>query len=446
MQRHSLLLIKILLALAFVVELGMITYWRKSWGDYGSPMLWFVAALLTALLPLLWTAYSEGPQSLLKSPPRWRKFLLPGVALAGLLCVAPLLPPVFEVMPLTVDNSDITPQIRVLVQRFLRGEMPYQPITDWGYELFSPYMPLQWLPFVLPEVAGFDYRWMAYAVFLLAAALFALYLSRLELPLALQLSLAATPALFLWLLTNPLHFTILGRTVELLIAGYYLLLALSILSQSDAVRALGLLLCLLSKYVILFWLPLYALAVLLYDRKSSALRIALFVAGGLLLLYVLPFMTRDPAIFMKGYAYHQQVTFGLWHPMYWQPPDAKPFLLFEGMGFAGWFYDTLSGGIAEKQRILGLVQWGGSLAVVILSGLWFYVHLHKKLGYRIFLLLSLKLYLSWFYAFIALPYEYYYIVPLVVSLVVIAEVWSWRPVYEGFAYIRPLADPADAAT
>lgn len=445
MQRHSLLLVKILLPLAFLIELGMITFWRKSWGDYGSPALWFGAATLTALLPLVWVAMSErGPQSLLATPPPWRRFFLPGLALAGLLAVTPLFPAIFAQMPLDVANSDITPQIRVLVQRFLRGEMPYRPITDWGYELFSPYMPMQWLPFALPEIAGFDYRWMAYAVFAGAAAWFAVYLSRLQLPLMLQISLALVPAVFLWVLTDSKNFTILGRTVEILIAGYYLVLALSLMSKSDAVRVLGLLLCLLSKYAILFWLPLYALSLLLYDNKRSALRIGILLAGGLLFLYVLPFLTRDPAIFLKGYAYHKQVSFNLWHPMHWQPADAKPFLLFEGMGFAGWFYDTLSGDVAAKQAMLTLVQLAGSIAIVAVSGLWYHFRLREKLGYRLFLLLSLKLYLTWFYAFIALPYEYYYIVPLMISLVVIAEVWSWQPDAGGFSGIRPLADRSSA--
>lgn len=436
----SLVSLKTVLPIALLVEVGMITFWRQNWGDYGSPLVWSVAAILGGLLPLIWVAINRsGTESLLSRPPIWRTAILMGLSVISLLAVATLFPPVFDKFPLTVEHSDIAPQIRILVQRFLKGEMPYRPITEWGYELFSPYMPLQWLPFSLAEIGGFDYRWVAFGVFGIAVVWMNRYIARLSLPLPMQVLIALLPAAFLWAIV---HYepTILGRTVEMLIAGYYLMLALSIFSRHDAIRALGLILCLLSKYAILFWLPLYAVSLLLYDNKKSALRIGLFVVGGILLLYVFPFMTRDPAIFFKGFAYHSKVTFNLWHPMHWQPADAKPFLLFEGMGFAGWLYDTIGGDVASKQRILAVLQYGGAIVITALLGLWYHFQLREYLGYRIFLLLALKLYLVWFYAFIALPYKYYFIVPAVVSLIVLAETWTWRSETEGFSGIRPLTD------
>jgi hypothetical protein len=139
------------------------------------------------------------------------------------------------------------------------------------------------------------------------------------------------------------------------------------------------------------------------------------------LLYIIPFLLKQPDIFKKGYNYYTEAALGEWQLKNWQAENDKPFHLFKGIGFASYFYDYATGSLSEKLTKLKNTHLIGSILVAILMGL-LYFRFKNKIPDRLYLLLSLKIYLTYFYAFIQVPYVYLQLVPLFISVLIIAAI------------------------
>ncbi|MDX2001483.1 MAG: hypothetical protein SFW35_03575 [Chitinophagales bacterium] len=317
---------------------------------------------------------------------------------------------IFTDYAIDAKYSDIIPQIQTMVSRLLHGQLPYQIIHFQNYDLFPTYQPLQWLPFTLAEWGHFDYRWIALAIWLLAVGVFVWKAVKIGHPMVyLQ---TALPFLF-FIFIKAKEPTLFAWTMEIMIAGYYLLLALSISSRSIYIIAGGIILCLLSRYSLVFWLPLYFLVLLFSWNRQRTLMAAGLVLIGVLLIYVLPFLSQDAGIFIKGYQYHTGAALGEWQHY---DGGTKPHHLFQGIGFACYFFDFAPGNLEQKLSLLKMVHLALSGSVVILLGLLYFFKLRTYLEPRRFLLASLNIYLVVFYSFIQIPYQYLMIVPLFASL------------------------------
>lgn len=137
------------------------------------------------------------------------------------------------------------------------------------------YLPATWFPFVLPEWLGFDYRWLAWAALLGLGAggyLLVLLLGPRRCAWPATLLPAAVPFLSIFSLLRTEE-SLVGQTVEGLIIGYYALLVAGILRRWGGPEALGLVLGLLSRYALVFWVPLYLGLVYFQDSRRRALRL-----------------------------------------------------------------------------------------------------------------------------------------------------------------------------
>lgn len=399
-----------IMASLFLAETAMLTVASNLFGVYISPIVFFLLGITTGIVPLFMV-----PEASLKHPslaPTKLKYMHAGFMVFGLIFVIANINNLVNKYELDVYISDVIPQMEVLSTRFLNGEMPYKPITEWGWNMFPTYQPLQWLPFCIPNLFHFDYRWMSLAVWMGAILVYQNKLRKENLhPLALVifclLPFIVVAAYYQY------QFMALAYTVELLIAAYYLLLAFSIKSRSIWVIAGGIILCLFSRYSVVLWLPLYFFLLLFQWDKKKTLWAGGIVIAGFVLLYVLPFLTRDWEFFFKGYDYHSLAALGEWK----HNNDAgKAFHLFQGIGFACYFYDFAAGTLVEKLKLAQKVHLIASLGSILLLGLWWYRSLRNKIPVRVFLLCSLKIYLVVFYSFIQIPYIYLMMVPLFVGL------------------------------
>ena len=320
-------------------------------------------------------------------------------------------------------ESDIIPQIQILIQRFLTGDFPYQLIRheEWafGHSLYPTYLPLTWMPFILAEQVGLDYRWFAYLC-LLGGVGYLLTFFR-QLPLLKYLALAMGP--FLILVFNfyekPEE---LSLSVETFITAYYLCLAISLLTTSTISRGLFLLCCLLSRYSIVLWVPLFFLVLWKKEKRRNSLWIGAIIFGGFLIFYF-PFLLEDFSIFQQGYDYHSKAAVNLWKPRAWQAAGATPINLLQGVGFGCYFYEYLDMDLIGKLKAYRLTHLILSLSTVALLAVYFFKR-HLRIDYRLFLLGSLKIYLVVFYNFIQIPFMYLYLVPAFVSLPLIGVVLS----------------------
>jgi hypothetical protein len=333
-----------------------------------------------------------------------------------------------SVIPIDVRLSDVLPTIQVMDRRLLQGEYPYQLITEFGYDLSPTYLPMMWLPFLPAAVAGFDERWVGFGIWALAVLALLWRVQRSQgLRPEQQWLLTALP-FFLFVLIEEGTDAVFGNTVEIMIAGFYLLFALQLhkirhyLQAADPRRAglwiaLPLLCCLLSRYSFVLWLPL-CFVFLWWQNRRLALLTALYCAVGVLLLFGLPFLVKDPALYFKGLAYYSKAALGEW------AQAGRQGHLYDGLGVAGWFRDEAPGEM--PQRLAALQRWHllASLGAVLFCAALGWLRRAKLQNPALFLLGSLKFYFAFFYAFIQVPYVYLHLTPCFLSIALLFALYE----------------------
>lgn len=321
--------------------------------------------------------------------------------------------------PVRIQDSDVIPQIEMLVKRHQQGSFPYSIITEWGYDFFPTYPPLTWAPFHVTEFMMVDYRYLVFAGWMLLLLAFSQRLLQQFADNLVHLYLFVLLQLIFWgyLLYADLS---LMRTVELLIGAYYAFFLFSIEKGKWWVMGLALLICLLSRYSLVLWLPFFFL--LLWKEKGFAvvLKSVAVIAAGVLLLYVIPFLSNDIDIFFRGVKTYTIAGLGEWKGQSWQAPGEKPFQLFRGTGLAALFYEGSSAPVEQKLEQFKQIHLWVSLATVLLLSAGYWLKLRKqKMPLQLIAAASLKIYLAVFYGFVLIPYVYLYIVPLISSVFVL---------------------------
>jgi hypothetical protein len=408
-----------ILIVALIVEVAMQTFCLNCFGYFISPVISITAGLLVGISALMIadnqltrTANIDKAKFVV---PKWRYTLL-GIsfASAAILCGV-LLSNIMEAFPVDASSSDIIPSLEMYVRRLLAGEVVYRPLPFDGYEVDPTYYPLLWGPYIFSEILNIDYRWTAYGVFLLALFWYQYRLVRQNIHTAELVIKMLIPFLWIFLFTQSKPGTF-GLAVELLPIGFYLFLGLTIFHQRPWVMALGILLCLLSRYAFTFWLPMYML-ILWFERGfKTVFRTSLWVAGGVLLLYIIPFLSKDWTIISKGLEYYKKTAVGQWQTQPWQAPGAAPHHLSNGLSMAMYFYDyeeyTVEDRLTYNRKVHLAVCTAAAL--FILFGYFFF----RKGGMdpRFYLLAALKIYLVLFYGFFYVPFGYLFQLPLFMSI------------------------------
>jgi hypothetical protein len=313
--------------------------------------------------------------------------------------------------------SDVLPQLETLYMRFAAGEMPYQPVDVGTHVAYPVYLPLHWLPVGISNMLHFDTRWSGYALLVMAAGIYGFFVFQHNKPLIIRIVAALFPALVLW------GYVLWGRedipvSYELVIASYYLVLAVSLSKHRTVWIAFGLILCLLSRYTLVFWVPLFA--VLFWQNASiraSAL-LWLSVITSALALYVVPFLLKDTSAFLQGIAYHNGAAVAEWTG-YGDPPVS--WTMQQGIHFALHLRE-LGGGDAEHGVFIARMVQATAMLFLLFAGLRGYRLCRNRIHYGDFSLLMLYFFILFFYNFGPLAYRYYLIVPLVLSAVICGRI------------------------
>jgi hypothetical protein len=323
--------------------------------------------------------------------------------------------------PINIIQSDIIPFIdEIFVKRFLNHENVYAQYTGFNYGTFTPsYLPFHWGPFVLCKLLRIDYQWTALLVFMVFCTLYFLVLIK---------NIQNTR----WLLVNSalpfvLLFTIYlksGRSavqcVEVMVMGYYLFLSIAIFSKQHITKGLGLLMPLLSRYSFVFWLPLYFYDLLRTNLKNFFWILIVFVAL-MLIFFVFPFVVPVPQMVKLFNANYTASILGEWDGQSWQGSTERPYQLFQGIGFASWFYQFAAGTLLERMELNKYALYIISI-LTMLFVVYKYKYIRKYIGPNMFSLLSLKLMLTIFYALIMVPYDYLNWVSLTISIVILSRI------------------------
>lgn len=418
-----------LLLLLCIAELLFITWFRNVAGPLITPVLFLGSSIGIGFLFLrISQRNAEVPAATLKLHPN----LIRALQFIPLLALSYL---VFKTMKTIwwwqttidsgVDKSDIIPQIAALVQRHLRGEQPYYPIQFTGYQLYPTYLPMQWLPYIPVEILHKDYRWVPTIGLWLASVWFFVkntFHKQDDAPLLWKLLLPVWP-LIAWYAMIMYDNDLFKLTVESLIAAYYLFTATSISGKRVLPLAIGVAVCLLSRYSIIFWVPLCVGCYYLAGQRKQALVIVGTALVFFIVVYWLPFLRKDGMIFLNGYHYHTDAAYNQW--LYDRDVLQSKFYLANGFGFTAWAIRFIPG---DLRHVLGVYQKVHLvMCFITIAGL-LYLYWKKRAVYSLqaFLLFSFKVYLAVFYAFIQIPYRYLYIVPVIVSSVLLANAFNKR--------------------
>ncbi|MBF9223737.1 hypothetical protein [Hymenobacter ruricola] len=403
--------------LAVWAELELLTDSRNYYGPMWSPVLLLAAgAVLCGCALGFWLrrpAVAPAAEAVLRRVPVAGLLLLLGGG-----WVLSVQAPAVATRPVSLNYSDVIVILQTYVSRFRSGEVVYRYLTNLSYPLFPNHLPMQWLPYVPADALGIDYRWWAMGLLLLLG--FGAYqLVLVRQPLSwLEFGLKALlPAYFVVRLiqANP---DIYSLTCEPTIICYYCLLAASVLGRSAGLQATALVLCLMSRYSVVFWVPFFLWVLWREVSPRHALVVAGLTGAGILGVYVVPFLSHDWTIFSHALAEYRIATLGEWSR---SSGTDLPVHVFGGTGVASWFYTYGPESISERITLLQRTHVVVSAGVVALVA-WLYYRLRHRLDYRLAALIGLKLYLATFYSFLQIPYLYLTSLSLFISLFVVMTV------------------------
>jgi len=410
--------IKALAVFLFIAQIHLTFHGVDYFNKYWSPLVLFLVSLGIAVL-YFWQRLRQTPAA-----PMPLLALRPGPALlwalggmVSILLGYEELRKVFALFPDPGRYSDVLPQLEAQYYRFARGEMPYAPV-DLGYNAPYPvYMPLHWLPIGISAALGIDSRWSGYILLVLAAGLYGYEVGRQNAPIAGRIAALLLPSVGLWgfILWGDLE---LAVSYEIIIAAYYLVLVAGLLGRNIWWITVGLILCVLSRYTLVFWLPLLAFVLWREHPPRTSFRVWGTVALSVVLLYIVPFYLRDPSIFATGLKYHNDGAVAQWigqgdPPVSWS--------MERGVYF-GINMKALFPGDAVQQVFLARTLQASVMLALLGFGLWAYRRWKSRIGSFSLCIALLYAVLGCFYFFSPMTFQYYLLVLFVVSAGVVGKV------------------------
>lgn len=398
-----------------VLEIFFTTILRNKWlSPSANGIVLFLLSMLIGFFPFI---FQSGAKGIMNKPTRTNlsKYIwLFLIALNFIFWVRYI-----HLNPVRVQESDIIPTIELLVKRQQAGIFPYLIISDWGYDLQPTYLPFTWMPFHLTEFMMIDYRYLVFASWLLLCYyLFRkFFVSNNNSYGQLILLLLFQSAFWLFLFYGDLTFV---RTVELMIATYYCFFLFSLEKRNIWLIGLSLLVCLLSRYSLAVWVPFFFLLSIKDSGIRHTMKWVMLVLVGIVLLYILPFLSSDFSIFFRGLKAYASAAAGEWRGQSWQAVTEKPFQLFRGTGLAAYFYDHSQGSVERKIDLYKNIHLISIILITTLLCGWYFIAGRKQKFYMpLIASASLKIYFSFFYGFIMTPYVYLFIVPVITSIIVL---------------------------
>lgn len=427
----------LLVAQALTLFLG-VKWLGKSWGA-----LPFTLSTMALGWHYLASVRDEAPSvktrlSAAASSPRNGLIALASVVAVAVACGLGLADQ-FAAVPNYIDYSDVIPQNVALFERTMRGEYPYYPVPmpAWSGP-FPVYMPLHWLPVGIAKLLSIDVRWSGAILLLLACTGSAWLLGRRAQTwwAAAAIGPAAGMILLGYLLYTEYDLPV---SYDLHIAGYYIVLSLGLALRQLRLIALGLVLCFLSRYTLVFWMPTVVLLMLYEPEHRREVWTYLGVlAIAVLVGYVLPFVVRDPMVLFKGVEYHNDAAIAEWRGY-----GGVSYSMEVGAYFAHFYKANFQGDMAQR-LFLGRVVQGALMLALMAASLWGWWRLRCRVVLYDYLLFALFMVIAHFYLFGVLTYRYYYVGLFGISFVMVAQVLARAHPQKGAGALSPPAPPSAA--
>jgi hypothetical protein len=305
--------------------------------------------------------------------------------------------------------SDVMPATELYVKRFLNGSNPYDamPIAEWI--VIPNYPPLRWLPFVISEFAGIDYRWTSMIFMLL---------------FLWGISLMGYKNQFKWLalfyILSYILFYILDQKVqfeltsEFIIGFFYLFLAWAILRKNDLLIAIGIVCCIFSRFYIVYFLPLYFFVLLCQSQFKKISKQSLLILG-LSLVVFLPYKDQLISDYFNVEVNFTQRSIKSWGNNQKLNGDDTPEFINKGLSFSSYFYNLSTTNTENTIRFENKVQTMVCFLALAILCFIYYRQKNKILHKELYLVLSLKILLVLMLSFNSCPFPYLYCFPILLN-------------------------------
>jgi hypothetical protein len=406
--------------LLLVVELGFFTFWRKAFDPHTLPFLFLGTQLIIGILPLFLLEKDKNfIENKVKNAKKlnisqtefWKtKHIVPLsiLLILGIGVSYMILADLYK-LKLIVSDSDIIPQVQIICKQALGPDFTYKPFDDFGYHMPPCYLPMQWMPYLPSEIFAFDPRFVTRFLFIFTYIFWFVKIIKNNTNIVASVILIALPVLLISTVRD--HDRVVwSLTIEQLIMCYYFLLGLSLTTNSKIFQVITIILCLMSRFSLVFWLPFYAFMLWTKEGWKPTRKFSLLILAGCALLYG-PFLVQDVHIFSRAQAYYDLASIGEW------TRSEKPVHIYNGLGFALYFLEKGGDTVIQIASLKKLMLLLTPSVSIVLGLVWW--RFKDKLDFSLFAVCSLKISLAVFYAFIQIPYSYLYVTPIILSLAVL---------------------------
>jgi hypothetical protein len=295
----------------------------------------------------------------------------------------------FSSSTISLALADMLPIMEIMAQRLVDGEDPYATIAIWD-GMDPIYFPGYWLLYTPAVALNIDIRFINIIWF--SGWLMALV--HLFKPKGYKLFFAFVflSSIFSWIAFNYRIFY--TQLEELLLIGHYLFLVWALLKRKPLLLGLALALCLLSRYYIISWVPIYAAYLIWKKDGKYVLNTAFFtVIFSLIMMWISGAFSALDYLFTVPGIYFSDIS---------NPLNAEKYrgLLNDYLGFARFFVPSQ---IGLFKVLFGLGIFVGPLALI---------YKFKDQDPVLLGLVSIKLVVAIFTSFLIGPYIYlFYIHP-----------------------------------
>ncbi len=393
-----------ILITAFLLETACVTY-----GLYVPALIGFLSVLhtisgLVVAWALLWTKPSPTHFTLklfaIKPANRFR-WLLTAMVLVMMIQQFTRWQ---EDIPLDFHDADMLPIIQKMCTRFLAGQRAhvYDPIPEiWG-GIQPIYLPAMWMPFSIPIWLHLDMRWITVLMFFFV---FCFFIWKIDPVKKHAVSIMFATFLLFWWLFADNKAGLVPYTEEGVVIFFYVLLVMALHRQNAWLTGLAISMCVLSRYVLIGWIPAYLLFLIYRKQYKDLGKIIIVGATCFTLLVLLPFGWGMIQQILALPAKYIDFTRRIWHD--------SPHVFSQSLGWAKFFGQQR----IEKMHYLLEILSIGVPTTLMLVGL----ELHKRYSVPVqnLPLVILKVTMVIFYSFIDVPYLYLYYTSSYVSLIAI---------------------------
>ncbi len=383
---NAILLVFILTATLAETYFG--THWKTNGDIFVASNVYIVCGLLLAFLPLI-KVRIDTPSVPVFLTHLFRWLHLP-LWIYIAFWFASIVQPFFTEIPIDYHNADMIPILKIQAQRFLKFGDVYAVIPEiWG-GMKPIYLTFMWLPFSLSEYWGFDARW----VVLLLEAIGLFFLAKMH-----QKSRLLLPAILglvgiYCVLDYKLHFdkATIVFTEEGIVVGYYLFLGYALSRKNAWLIGLGIAFCALSRYVLIFWLPIFWLYWFFYQSRREAWIILGVSTTLIFTTFLIPYGFKRLDFFLGQHNGYIEMATRTWQ----QEPD----FVKKTLGLAKYFK------IEEIAKLHQLLVATAVVVPILFAGLCFFMRKKSWFQHEMFALCSLKLSMVCFYNLLEMPYFY----------------------------------------